>query len=94
MHIDPAWRDQQPVRVDLPLAGAGLAADGGDLSVLDRNVAGKRRRTGTIDDGTASDDCIVHGLLLCFLQWGRAPQASPVQHAWVLSRIEIRIRPV
>ena len=92
--IDPAWRDQQPVRVDFPLAGAGLTTDLGDFSVLERNVAGERGGAGSIDDGAAAYDCIVQGFLPIVSEWGRAPQAGPVQHPRMPRRIEIRVRAV
>ena len=60
MDIDPARRDQQPVRVDHPPRRPGLAADRNDAVAVDRDIAGKARRAGAVDDGPAPDDDVVH----------------------------------
>ena len=60
MDIDPAGRDQQTMRVDLALRRAGLAADLGDLGAVNRHVAGKACRAGTVEDGAAANDDVMH----------------------------------
>src|ERR1700709_2544928 len=63
MDIDPARRDQQAIGIDFPLARAGLAANLSELVAIHRHIAGIGRFAGTIDDRTASDHRITHGLL-------------------------------
>jgi hypothetical protein len=60
VHIDPAWRDQQPIRIDFPLPRTHLPTHLGDFAAFQRDVAGNARCAGTIDNGAASDHGIVH----------------------------------
>ena len=64
VHVDPAGRDQEPIGIDVALGRALLAADRRDAAVRDRNVAGKGRLSGAIDDGAAANDDVVHGTSL------------------------------
>ena len=58
--IDPARRDQQPVRVDHSPRRPGLAADRDDPVAVDRDIAGETRRPGAVEDRAARDDDVVH----------------------------------
>ena len=60
MDIDPARRDQQPLRLDDPPCRPGLVADRNDALAVDRDIARKARRAGAVDNGPAPDDDIVH----------------------------------
>jgi len=64
VHVDPAGRHQQPRGVDLAPSRALLAADFGDALARDGHVAGKRRLSGTIDNGATANDDVVHRSLL------------------------------
>ena len=48
--VDKTWRHDQPVGIDLTRCPACHLPDVGDLAVLDRHIAGKRRGTGPVDD--------------------------------------------
>jgi hypothetical protein len=64
VHVDPAGRHQQSRGVDLAPSRALLATDFSDALARDGHVAGKRRPAGTIDNGTAANDDVVHRSLL------------------------------
>src|SRR5215468_10060305 len=64
MHIDPAGRDQQPVSRDFTSRRPRLAANRADPSTIDRDVSGKRRLPGPVDDRAAANDGVVHGSAL------------------------------
>jgi hypothetical protein len=64
VHIDPARGDDLAGGVDLARGAAVNRADGGDQAVLHRDIAGKARRAGAVDNGAITDDQIIgcHGL--------------------------------
>src|SRR5215475_2521488 len=64
VHVDPAGRHQQPGGVDLAPSGTLLASDSRDTLSRDCHVAGKCCAAGTIDNGTAANDDVVHRSLL------------------------------
>ncbi len=61
MHVHPAWRHQAAIGLHFPAAGAGLAAHLGQAVAVDGDVAGEGGGAGTIDNGAAADDQIMHG---------------------------------
>src|SRR5437660_8939923 len=63
VHVDPAGRDQQSVGSDVAPRRPQLAADRSDPAARNRNVAGECWRAGTVNDGTAANDDVVHGSL-------------------------------
>jgi hypothetical protein len=62
MHVDPAWRYQQPIRRDFSPPRTDLAANLGDLAIFKCNIAGVTGLAGSIDNRTAADHRIMHGL--------------------------------
>src|SRR5262249_61216381 len=63
VHISPPGGDQKPVGLDHPPRRRGLAADRGDPLAIDCYVTGERRAAGSVDDGAAANDDVVHGWL-------------------------------
>ena len=63
VHVDPAGRHEKAVGVDIAPGRTLLAADRGDPAARDRHVAGERGLAGTIDDGAAAYDDVVHETL-------------------------------
>src|SRR5215831_19157839 len=63
MQIDPARSDQQAVGIDVTLGGALFAADCGNATVRDGDVAAERGLARPIDDGAAANDDVVHANL-------------------------------
>src|SRR5262252_6190089 len=60
VHVDPAGRHQQTRGVDLAPSRTLLASNACDTLSRDCHVAGKRRLAGTIDNGAAANDDVVH----------------------------------
>ncbi len=53
--VDPAWRDDESVGVELARPGAFDLSDGGHDPVVDRHVGRARRRPGAVDDRPTPD---------------------------------------
>src|SRR5262249_39937665 len=64
VHVDPAGRHQQPRGVDLAPSRTLLASNACGTPSRDGHVAGNRGAAGTIDNGTAANDDVVHRSLL------------------------------
>src|SRR6185312_17123492 len=78
-HVDPAGRHQQAGCIDLAPSRAKFAADLDEALARDRQIAGERRLAGTIDDGAAANDDVVHRSLLKLGKKNDAPSASAMQ---------------
>src|SRR5262249_40585097 len=63
--VDESGRDQQARRVDFAASCAGLAADAGDYLAVDRDIANKCWRSGSIYDLAVTNDEVMHGKAPC-----------------------------
>ena len=61
VNIDPAGRDDFAARVNLAHGVPAHGADSGDQAVLHRDVAGKARGAGAIDNRAIADDQVISG---------------------------------
>ena len=63
VHVDPAGRYDLAGRVDLFGALADLAADFGDQTAIDSDVAEEARLAAAVDNRAAANNQIMHGRL-------------------------------
>jgi hypothetical protein len=60
VHVDPAGRNHQSRGIDLASGDSLFSADPSDPTARNCDVAAKCRLAGTIDDGAAANNDIVH----------------------------------
>ena len=60
VHVDPAGRDEQAVRVELAAAAFIDAPDRDDAAALHADVAAEARASGAIEDRSAADHEVEH----------------------------------
>src|SRR4051794_40623410 len=63
VHVNPTWRDQQSVGIDLAMCRTLLAAHSGDAAACDCNIAAEGRLAAAVNDRAAANDDVVHGSL-------------------------------
>jgi hypothetical protein len=60
VHVDPAGRNQEATSLNLAPSRSLLPTDSGDPTFGDCNIARKWGLAGSIDDGAAANDDVVH----------------------------------
>jgi hypothetical protein len=60
MDVDPSRGDDSAACVDLAARRSRMSLDADDTAARNRDVALKRRRAGSVNDRSASNDNVVH----------------------------------